>query len=85
MAGTLGPPRMVRYGGEVATGPPAHGVVTFYGITWDPQYAGKPVTRESWTAIPDGRRRVIREWEEASRRVTEGSFKDVSLIGRAWH
>ncbi|MEU6782406.1 YdcF family protein [Nonomuraea angiospora] len=56
----------------------------FYGITWEPVYAGKPVTREDWPAIPDGRRRVIREWEEVSRRITEGSLQDVKLIEGAW-
>lgn len=27
----------------------------FYAITWDPVYAGRPVTRTDWPDIPDGR------------------------------
>ncbi|MBN6050765.1 YdcF family protein, partial [Nonomuraea sp. RK-328] len=46
----------------------------FHAIGWDPIYAGKPVTRADWPSIPDGRRRVIREWEEVSRRVADGSL-----------
>ncbi|NRQ33938.1 YdcF family protein [Nonomuraea sp. NN258] len=57
----------------------------FHAITWDPLYAGKPVTREDWPTIPDGKRRVIREWEEVSRRVADGSFQDARLIQGTWH
>ncbi|WP_327587484.1 YdcF family protein [Nonomuraea sp. NBC_00507] len=57
----------------------------FYAITWEPLYAGKPVTRRDWPGIPDGRRRVLREWEEVPRRVAEGSFKDANLADGAWH
>ncbi|MEV0620490.1 YdcF family protein [Nonomuraea sp. NPDC050404] len=57
---------------------------SFHGITWEPLYAGEPVTRASWPANPEGRRRVIREWEEVSRRVAEGSFEDVRLVRGAW-
>ncbi|WP_433235607.1 YdcF family protein [Streptosporangium sp. CA-135522] len=57
----------------------------FHVITWDPVYAGRPVTRTDWPLIPDGRRRVIREWEEVSRRVADGSFKDANLVDGAWH
>lgn len=53
-------------------------------ITWDPIYEGKPVTRTDWPLIPSGRRRVIREWEEVTRRVTEGSLKDTTLADGAW-
>ncbi|KAB8196712.1 hypothetical protein FH608_008390 [Nonomuraea phyllanthi] len=56
----------------------------FYAITWDPVYAGQPVTRESWPVIPDGRRRVIREWQEVPRRVTQGGFQDTNIADGAW-
>ncbi|MFF0226438.1 YdcF family protein [Streptomyces sp. NPDC004629] len=56
----------------------------FYGISWEPIYAGKAVSRTDWLGIPDGKRRVIREWEEVSRRVAERSFKDVRLTDGAW-
>ncbi|MER6524057.1 YdcF family protein [Streptomyces sp. NPDC001508] len=57
----------------------------FYGISWEPIYAGKVINRTDWPDIPDGRRRVIREWEEVPRRVSEGSLKDVSLVEGVWH
>ncbi len=43
-----------------------------HAIAWDPIYAGTLVTRENWPDIPDGRRRVIREWQEVTRRLSEG-------------
>ncbi|MBQ0825130.1 YdcF family protein [Streptomyces tagetis] len=57
---------------------------SFYALSWEPVYAGKVVSRVAWPSIPDGRRRVIREWEEVSRRVTEGSFKSVNLVDGIW-
>jgi uncharacterized SAM-binding protein YcdF (DUF218 family) len=56
----------------------------FHVITWDPIYDGSLVTRADWPLIPDGRRRVIREWEEVSRRVCDGSFKSADLVDGAW-
>ncbi|WP_059008990.1 YdcF family protein [Streptomyces specialis] len=56
----------------------------FYAIAWEPVYAGKRTTRTDWPAIPDGRRRVIREWREVSRRVEDGSFRDVRRVDGAW-
>lgn len=56
----------------------------FYAISWEPVYAGKAVSRVDWPYIPDGKRRVIREWEEVPRRVTEGSFKNVNLVDGMW-
>jgi uncharacterized SAM-binding protein YcdF (DUF218 family) len=53
-------------------------------ITWEPIYGGKLVTRTAWPTIPDGKRRVVREWEEVSRRVSEGSLKRANLIDGAW-
>ncbi|MDN3264373.1 YdcF family protein [Streptomyces sp. CSDS2] len=56
----------------------------FYAISWEPIYAGQVVSRTDWIDIPDGKRRVLREWEEVPRRVSEGSFRDVALVGGAW-
>lgn len=56
----------------------------FHALAWDPVYSGKPVTRQDWPNIPAGRRRVIREWEEVTRRVAEGSFAGVERSGGAW-
>jgi hypothetical protein len=56
----------------------------FHVITWNPIYDGKPVTRSDWPLIPGGRRRVVREWEEVSRRVSDGSFKSANLVDGAW-
>lgn len=56
----------------------------FYAISWEPVYAGKVVTRDVWPSIPDGKRRVVREWEEVNRRVADGSFSGTSLAGGAW-
>jgi DUF218 domain len=56
----------------------------FHVITWDPVYDGRPVTRTDWPLIPGGRRRVIREWEEVSRRISDGSFKDATHVDGAW-
>jgi hypothetical protein len=56
----------------------------FYAISWEPIYAGKPVTRTDWPFIPDGKPRVIREWEEVSRRVADGSFREANLVQGAW-
>ncbi|WP_413796819.1 YdcF family protein [Streptomyces iranensis] len=56
----------------------------FYAISWEPHYAGGQVTRHNWPFIPDGKRRVIREWEEVSRRVADGSFCPANLVDGAW-
>lgn len=61
------------------------GIGPFHVITFEPVYEGQPVTRASWPAIPSGRRRVIREWEEVTRRITEGSLQDATRTGSAWH
>ncbi|WP_110945956.1 YdcF family protein [Streptomyces avicenniae] len=60
-------------------------ITPFYAISWDPVYAGRPVTRVDWLEIPDGKRRVIREWEEVSRRVTDGSFRAAERVDGAWN
>jgi uncharacterized SAM-binding protein YcdF (DUF218 family) len=59
-------------------------VGSFYGISWEPIYAGEVVSRTNWPYIPDGKRRVVREWEEVPRRVTAGSFRNVTLVGGTW-
>jgi uncharacterized SAM-binding protein YcdF (DUF218 family) len=55
-----------------------------YAITFEPVYSGVPITRENWTEHPDGKRRVIREWQEVSRRVADGSFKELKRVAGAW-
>jgi uncharacterized SAM-binding protein YcdF (DUF218 family) len=59
-------------------------VDAFYAITWEPVYAGAPVTRTDWPLNPDGRRRVIREWQEIPRRIADGTIKEANLINGAW-
>jgi uncharacterized SAM-binding protein YcdF (DUF218 family) len=53
-------------------------------ITWEPVYEHQPVTRTSWPDISGGKRRVLREWEEVTRRVANGSFKDAAIVDGAW-
>jgi hypothetical protein len=55
-----------------------------YAISWEPVYAGALVTRDSWPKSPDGRRRVIREWQEVSRRVAEGDYRPAVKTEGAW-
>jgi len=57
----------------------------FYAISWQPLYAGALVTRDNWPKSPDGRRRVIREWQEIPRRIAEGSYRDAAKTDGAWH
>lgn len=56
----------------------------FHAISWEPVYDGAPVTRDSWPKQPGGRRRVIREWQEIPRRVSDGSFRDAAKVDGAW-
>jgi uncharacterized SAM-binding protein YcdF (DUF218 family) len=60
------------------------GIGPFHVITIDPVYEDQPVTRTTWPAIPSGRRRVLREWEEVTRRVADGSLQDAVKIDGAW-
>jgi uncharacterized SAM-binding protein YcdF (DUF218 family) len=60
------------------------GIGAFHAITWEPVYGGSPVTRTDWPHIPDGKRRVMREWEEVPRRVRDGSFHEASMSHGAW-
>jgi hypothetical protein len=56
----------------------------FCAISWEPVYAGALVTRDNWPKSPDGRRRVIREWQEVSRRVGDGSYREAVKTDGAW-
>jgi uncharacterized SAM-binding protein YcdF (DUF218 family) len=56
----------------------------FYAVSWEPVYAGTLVTRDSWPKIPDGRRKVIREWREVPRRVSDGSYREATKIHGTW-
>jgi uncharacterized SAM-binding protein YcdF (DUF218 family) len=56
----------------------------FHVITWQPVYDGKLVTRASWPDIPGGSRRVVREWDEVSRRIADGTLAPASITGGAW-
>jgi hypothetical protein len=58
--------------------------VPLYAIGWEPVYAGTLVTRDNWPSSPDGRRRVIRESQEVSRRVAEGSYLPAAMKDGAW-
>lgn len=60
------------------------GLSAFYAITWEPVYGGVSISRTNWPRNPDGRRRVIREWQEVHQRIANGSFKDASIVGGAW-
>jgi hypothetical protein len=62
----------------------ATGIGAFHVITWEPVYENLPVTRTSWPDISSGRRRVIREREEVTRRVADGSLKDAAITNGAW-
>lgn len=55
-----------------------------YAIGWEPVYGGEAVTRETWPRVPDGRRRVIREVTEVTRRVAEGSYLPAVKRDGAW-
>jgi hypothetical protein len=56
----------------------------FHAISWEPVYAGALVTRASWSKIPDGRRRVLRESQEVPRRVAEGTYRAARKADGAW-
>jgi uncharacterized SAM-binding protein YcdF (DUF218 family) len=56
----------------------------FYAMSWEPVYEGTLVTRGSWPKIPEGRRRVIREWQEVPRKVRDGSYRGALKVDGAW-
>lgn len=55
-----------------------------YAITYEPVYSGVPITRTNWMDHPDGKRRVLREWQEVSRRVADGSFAKMDRVHGVW-
>lgn len=55
-----------------------------HAITFEPVYSGVPFTRTNWIDHPDGKRRVIREWQEVQRRVADGSFREANHVGDSW-
>ena len=55
-----------------------------YAVTWEPVYGGVPVTRDNWPGHPDGRRRVLREWQEVTRRVADGTLAPATRHQGAW-
>lgn len=57
----------------------------FYAIGFDPLYGRSPITRQNWPQHPDGRPRVIREWEEIRRRVRDGEIPDISRRDDHWN
>jgi hypothetical protein len=46
-----------------------------YGLTFDPLYDGQLITRENWPQHLTGKRKVVREWEEISRRIADGELQ----------
>lgn len=56
----------------------------FYGISWEPIYAGSPITRTNWPTHPEGKRKVVREWREASELIADGSLADVRVVEELW-
>jgi uncharacterized SAM-binding protein YcdF (DUF218 family) len=57
---------------------------SLHAIAWEPAYAGTLVTRENWPKMPDGRRRVIREWQEVTRRLSDGSYLPAQKREGTW-
>lgn len=58
--------------------------VPLYALGWEPVYAGSLVTRDNWPSSPDGRRRVIREFQEVPCRVAEGSYRAAVKKDGVW-
>lgn len=56
----------------------------FYALAWEPEYQGRPVTRANWPTIPEGKRRVLREWQEINHRLTTHDIIPTDLIGGTW-
>lgn len=55
-----------------------------HAITFEPIYSGTPITHTNWIEHPDGKRRVIREWQEVQRRVADGSFRETNRVEDSW-
>jgi uncharacterized SAM-binding protein YcdF (DUF218 family) len=56
----------------------------FHASTYEPIYSSVPITRENWPTHPDGRRRILREWQEVTRRVSDHSFAPLTKVDGAW-
>lgn len=56
----------------------------FYGISWEPVYAGSPITRAGWIEHPEGKRKVVREWREVSEHIDAGKLMDLKIIAGQW-
>ncbi|WP_283137528.1 YdcF family protein [Rhizohabitans arisaemae] len=56
----------------------------FHAIGWEPIYDDQAVTRSSWPHVPGGKRRVLREWDEVSRRIEEGSLAGLQHDNGSW-
>ncbi|RAY11884.1 hypothetical protein DPM19_28365 [Actinomadura craniellae] len=57
---------------------------TFYALSWEPVYSGQATTRDNWHQIPDGERRVLREWNEVRLRIENGSLHDTTRVNPGW-
>lgn len=55
-----------------------------FAVTYEPTYSGRRISRSSWVSHPDGRQKVIREWQEVPRRISEGSYRDLEKVDGAW-
>jgi uncharacterized SAM-binding protein YcdF (DUF218 family) len=55
-----------------------------HGLSYEPVYSGVSITRVNWVEHPDGWRRVIREWQETRRRVTDGSLVSLQRLNGAF-
>jgi hypothetical protein len=55
-----------------------------HGLSYEPVCSGVPITRDNWPEHPDGRRRVIREWQETRRRITDGGFVPLQRVNGAF-
>jgi hypothetical protein len=51
-----------------------------HGLSYEPVYSDVPITRDNWPEHPDGRCRVIREWQETRRRIADGSFVPLQRV-----
>ena len=59
-------------------------IAAIYAVTYEPAYSDIPITRQNWIEHPDGKRRVLREWQEVQRRVADNTFKELDRIDGAW-
>lgn len=57
---------------------------SFYAISWEPIYSGSPITRRNWPETPERRQKVLREQQEVTRRVSDGSYRRTEIVDGAW-